>query len=82
MDWSHFSSYHQGTPLHLAAKGGRFDTVKYLDEKGANIHSEDSDRVSVWECTCGSMQLVVKLFVSYLRCSVCEKLQNILSHFQ
>ena len=49
MDWLHsilFTSPHQDTPLHLAAKGGHLDTVKYLVEKGANIHCKDGDGVS------------------------------------
>ena len=39
--------FHQSTPLHLAAEGGHLDTVKYLVEKGANIHSEKFFGVSV-----------------------------------
>ena len=46
-----FASPHQWTPLRQAAEGGHVDTVYYLVEKGANIHSKDSNGVSEWECT-------------------------------
>ena len=41
-----FASPHQYTPLHWAAERGHVDTVKFLAENGANIHSKDDDGVS------------------------------------
>ena len=34
------------TPLHLAAKSARFRVVKYLVDKGDDINTKDSNRVS------------------------------------
>ena len=51
MDWPCsilFASPHQETPLHLAADEGHVDTVKFLVQKGANIHSKDDVGVSEW----------------------------------
>ena len=38
---------HQVTPLHMAAREGRTDIVKYLVDKRAHINTGDNDRVSV-----------------------------------
>ena len=37
----------QRTPLHIAAREGHDETVKFLVEKEANINSIDVDGVSV-----------------------------------
>ena len=36
---------HQMTPLHAAAEKGRFNIIKPLVDKGANINIEDNDGV-------------------------------------
>ena len=41
-----FASPHQMTPLHRAAVQGHVDTVKFLVQEGANIHSKDNGGVS------------------------------------
>ena len=46
-----FLSLHQMTPLHVAAKSGRFKIVEYLVDEGANISTKDSDGVSICEYT-------------------------------
>jgi len=35
--------------MHLAARKGNFDTVRYLGEKGANVNIKDGDGVSEWD---------------------------------
>ena len=42
----HFLSPPQMSPLHWAAEEGHVNIVKFLVEKGANLHSEDEDGVS------------------------------------
>ena len=71
MDWSYsilFASSLQHTPLHWAAGGGHVDTVKYLVEKGANIHRNDEYEVSEWEDTtdCGLVLLSRVSLVQYI----------------
>ena len=41
-----FSPPNQMTPLHVAAKNGRFGLVKLLVNKKANINNQDNDGVS------------------------------------
>ena len=41
-----FSPPNQMTPLHVAAKNGRFGLVKLLVNKNANINNQDNDEVS------------------------------------
>lgn len=36
----------QQTPLHVAARNGKADTVRYLVDKGADINIKDDDGVS------------------------------------
>ena len=38
--------FYQATPLHMAAKNGDRETVKYLVEKGADINNTNVDEVS------------------------------------
>ena len=37
---------HQMTPLHAAAEKGRFNVIKPLVDKGANINIKDNDGVN------------------------------------
>ena len=39
---------HQMTPMHWAANSGSVDTVEYLIQKGADIHSRDDDEVRLY----------------------------------
>ena len=39
---------HQMTPMHWAANSGSVDTVEYLVQKGADIHSRDDDEVRLY----------------------------------
>lgn len=41
--------FYQATPLHMAAKNGDRETVKYLVEKGADINNTNVDEVSTLE---------------------------------
>ena len=41
-----FVSFHQRTPLHMAAQSGHADMVRYLSDKGANVNIKDNDGVS------------------------------------
>ena len=41
-------SIHQMTPLHVAAEGGRVDTVKSLLDNGADCTVMDNNGVSNW----------------------------------
>ena len=41
-------SIHQMTPLHVAAEGGRVDTVKSLLDNGADSTVMDNNGVSNW----------------------------------
>ena len=43
-----FSSLNQWTPLHIAAKRGRIEIVKFLVDKGADVNVKAKDRVSIW----------------------------------
>ena len=36
------------TPLHVAAKSGRFRIVEYLIDLGAEINAEDNDGVGIF----------------------------------
>ena len=42
---------YQRTPLHIAAKGGHCDIVKYLVEEGANVNIKDQLGVSISDCS-------------------------------
>ena len=48
---SYIFCLYQRTPLHLAAKGGHYNIVKYLVEEGANVCITDELGVSVLDCT-------------------------------
>lgn len=45
-----FYYYYQQTPLHIAAKEGHDHTVKYLVDKGADIHIKDINGVNDEYC--------------------------------
>ena len=42
-----FFSHYQITPLHVAAKRGRYRIVESLIDLGAEINAEDNDGVSI-----------------------------------
>ena len=44
---SHFYSFYQRTPLHIAVKEGYEHTVKSLVEKGADVNIPDNKGVSI-----------------------------------
>ena len=49
-DYQHkflFLSYRQRTSMHMAARGGDMDTVKYLVGNGGDIHMKDKAGVSI-----------------------------------
>ena len=48
---SYFLSFHQMTPLHLAAESDHIKVVKYLFEQGADINIQDDNGVSICDCT-------------------------------
>ena len=40
-------AFHQGNPLHMAARQGDMDALKRLVNKGTDVNSKDDDGVSI-----------------------------------
>ena len=40
-------AFHQGNPLHMAARQGDMDALKRLVNKGSDVNSKDDDGVSI-----------------------------------
>ena len=45
--WGVIISLHQMTPLHVAAKRGRVESVRYVVNNEATVNIEDYDKVSI-----------------------------------
>ena len=48
MIFGYFLSFHQRTPIHLAAESGCIKVVKYLVNQGADINIQDENGVIIY----------------------------------